>query len=114
VKDERLLMPIARGEEGSVKGGAAAMTPAEGMPGAPMAGSGGGGVAIPSPVLPGITREWLLGWANDHRVPVVRRMLTIDDVLSADEVLLTNSSWGVLPVVKVEAEAIGDGVVGAI
>ena len=40
---------------------------------------------------------------------VTRRMLTIDDLLSADEVFMTNSSWGVLPVVGVERESIGDG-----
>jgi branched-subunit amino acid aminotransferase/4-amino-4-deoxychorismate lyase len=41
-------------------------------------------------------------------------MVAINDVLEADEVLLTNSSWGVLPVVKIEREAVGDGVVGKI
>jgi branched-subunit amino acid aminotransferase/4-amino-4-deoxychorismate lyase len=30
-------------------------------------------------------------------------------LLSADEVMLTNSSWGVLPVVGVEREKIGEG-----
>jgi branched-subunit amino acid aminotransferase/4-amino-4-deoxychorismate lyase len=39
-------------------------------------------------------------------------MLSIDDVLAADEVLITNSGWGVLPVVKVEKEAIADGIPG--
>jgi len=37
------------------------------------------------------------------------RMMSIDDLLDADEVFLTNSSWKVLPVVKVEAEVIGNG-----
>ncbi|MHC4107408.1 MAG: hypothetical protein ACYSTY_04900 [Planctomycetota bacterium] len=41
-------------------------------------------------------------------------MLDIGDVLSADEVFLTNSSWGVLPVVGVEREKIGQGQVGEI
>ena len=40
-------------------------------------------------------------------------MLTIDDLLDADEVLLSNSGWGVLPVVRVEQKEIGDGTVGA-
>ena len=36
------------------------------------------------------------------------RMLTINDLLDADEAFLTNSSWGVLPVVQVEAKPIAD------
>jgi branched-chain amino acid aminotransferase len=86
VEDGALSTPIARGEE--------------------EAGS------LPSPVLPGITRAAVIDQAGKMRVGVRRRMLDINDLLEADEVFLTNSSWGVLPVVKVEKEAIGSGLVG--
>ncbi len=82
----RVLTPIARGEE---------------------AGVGGGG-AMPSPVLPGVTRAEMLGACERAGLAVERRMVTIDDVLGADEVILTNSSWGVLSVVGVEREGIGE------
>jgi hypothetical protein len=36
-------------------------------------------------------------------------MISIRDVLDADELFLTNSSWGVLPVVAVESHAVGGG-----
>ncbi len=88
VKGGQLFTPIARGEEESG--------------------------ALPSPVLPGITRAAVLEAAAELNIPVTRRMLTINDVLEADELLLTNSSWLVLPVVKVEAKEIGDGKVGPI
>lgn len=88
VKGGRLLTPIARGEEGAG--------------------------AIPSPVLPGISRAMVMAHAREQKMEIEQRMLTIDDLLGADEVFLTNSSWGVLPVVKVEREAIGDGVVGGV
>jgi branched-subunit amino acid aminotransferase/4-amino-4-deoxychorismate lyase len=39
----------------------------------------------------------VLGWAEDAGLEVQRRMLTIDDVLDADEIFLTNSGFGVLP-----------------
>ena len=94
VKDGRLLTPIARGQEAE--------------PHAPTSR----GVAVPSPVLPGITRAWAIEWAEARGIEVERRMLTIEDVLSADEVFLTNSSWGVLPVVRVEKETIGGGGAG--
>ncbi|MBX3376385.1 MAG: aminotransferase class IV family protein [Phycisphaeraceae bacterium] len=83
-----LVTPIARGEEASG--------------------------AIPSPVLPGVTRGWLLEWAGRRRLPVRKRLVTIEDVLKADEVFLTNSSWGVMPVVRVEKHEVGDGEVGEV
>ncbi len=86
VKDGRLLTPFARGEE--VKG------------------------ALAAPVLPGITRAAVLECAQTLGVEVVRRMLTVEDLLEADEVLLTNSGWGVLPVTKIEKHTVGAGVAG--
>ena len=40
---------------------------------------------------------------------VEARMMSITDVLDADEVFLTNSSWGVLPVVRIDTVPVGDG-----
>ncbi len=88
VEDGALVTPIARGEEASG--------------------------AIRAPVLPGITRAAIMELARGQDVGVTTRMLDIGDVLSADEVFLTNSSWGVLPVVGVEREKIGQGQVGEI
>ncbi len=64
---------------------------------------------IPSPVLPGVTRAAVIEIARRRSIGCERRMLTIDDVLDADEVLLTNSSWGVLPVTAIEGKTIGTG-----
>ena len=88
VKDGRLLTPIARGEE--EQGG------------------------LPSPVLPGITRRTIIELAEESDITSEKRMLDINDLLGADEVFLTNSSWGVLPVVAVEREQIGEAQVGEI
>lgn len=89
VKDGRLITPIARGEEAGEDRGAGAK-----------------GVFMPSPVRTGVTRGWVLEWARGQRVQVERRLVTIQDVLEADEVFLTNSSWGVLPVSRVEQRPI--------
>lgn len=104
IRDGQAMTPIARGEE-----------PQGGTPPSPATGGpqGAKGAALPSPVLPGIVRAWALEQLAAAGVPTVRRMLSIADVLDADEVMLTNSSWGVLPVVKVEREAIADAVPGA-
>ena len=101
VRGGALLTPIARGEEGPRD----SESPREGAT---------PGVFLPSPVLPGVTRAEVIDLASGLGLACTRRMLSIGDLLGADEVFLTNSSWGVLPVVKVEREAIGDGVVGPI
>lgn len=90
-----LFTPIARGEEVDV---GAERPPDEARARTPV---------MPSPVLPGVTRAILLRRAEEDGVRVERKMLTIHEVLAADEVFLTNSSWGVLPVVRVEREPIG-------
>ncbi|MBX3388018.1 MAG: aminotransferase class IV family protein [Phycisphaeraceae bacterium] len=106
VKGGRILTPIARGEE---------MQSAEsGSPSDADEGIGKGRAVMPSPVLPGVTRRWALEWAEDEGLEIEKRMVSIDDVLSADEVLLTNSSWGVLPVVAVESRVLGAGKPGEV
>jgi branched-subunit amino acid aminotransferase/4-amino-4-deoxychorismate lyase len=86
VKDGILRTPIARGEE---------------EPG-----------ALRAPVLPGITRAAIIELAETMDVETMRCMLDYEDLVGADEVFLTNSSWGVLPVIAVERAKIGAGVVG--
>lgn len=105
VKDGALYTPIARGEESEVAGG-------ESDPSRPEPQQGP--LTLPSPVLPGITRRWVLDWALASGLAAQRRMISIRDVLAADEVFLTNSSWGVLPVVAVEAEQIAAGAPGEV
>ena len=101
VRNGVVLTPIARGEE------MAGAEPED-------AGSGKGRAVMPSPVLPGVTRRWALEWAEDEGLEIEKRMISIDDVLNADEVLLTNSSWGVLPVVAIESRVLGAGKPGEV
>jgi branched-chain amino acid aminotransferase len=125
-RDGALCTPIARGEEEEVAAGEPATEGTVHASGHAPDGSSAfshppgqsalraAGAVLPSPVLPGITRGWVRDWAAEHHVPFIRRMLTIDDLLSADEVFLTNSSWGILPVVRVEKEEIGSAIVGGL
>lgn len=68
--------------------------------------------SIPSAVLPGITRTAIFELADTFEIDVHKGLLALDDLRRADEAFLTNSSWGVLPVVRVEQHEIGDGLVG--
>ncbi|MDI1288341.1 MAG: aminotransferase class IV [bacterium] len=107
VKDEEVYTPICRGEEEEV---------AEGVDGDGIdaLGDSPSSAVMPSPVLPGVVRGWALDTLKDEGVKPERRLLGLQDVLDADEVLLTNSSWGVMPVVQLESKTIGDGAVGPI
>ena len=68
---------------------------------------------LDTPVLPGTTREAIIALAREA-MEVGERALTIDDVLDADEVFLTNVAMTVLPVVRVEREDIADGKPGQV
>lgn len=88
VRGGELLTPIARGEEANG--------------------------ALPSPVLPGVTRASIREIAGRLGVACRVQTLAIDDVLRADEAFLCNSSWGIMPVVAVESARIGSGEPGAL
>lgn len=69
---------------------------------------------LDTPVLPGIARWLVLQIASDCGIECEQCPLTIDDLLDADEVLLTNAIMQVMPVVRVEKHDIGQGRVGPI
>lgn len=88
VRDGRLLSPFAHGEE------------PEG--------------AIASPVRAGVTRAAIFELAREQGMEIEVRPLDIEDVLAAEELMLINSGWGVLPVVAVEKAVVGEGRPGPI
>ena len=61
-----------------------------------------------------VTRQHVLDWAAGTGMTVTKRLVSIDDLLKADEIVVTNSSFGVLPVTRLERETIGGGSVGPI
>lgn len=65
-------------------------------------------------ILPGITRELLIECAHRLALPVEERPLTLDELHSANEVLLTGTSFGVYSVVKVDGVPVGEGKPGPI
>ncbi len=69
---------------------------------------------LDTPVLPGIARGVVLELAKEIGIEARSCPLTIDDLLDADEVLLTNAIMQVLPVIRVERRDIGAARVGPI
>jgi branched-subunit amino acid aminotransferase/4-amino-4-deoxychorismate lyase len=67
---------------------------------------------VETPVLPGVARKHVLGFAKAEGIEAIEKDLTIQELLAADEVFLTNVIMLVLPVVAVEAHSVGGGEVG--
>lgn len=68
----------------------------------------------PTGVLLGITRETVLEMAAEAAIDQQVTPLTPDDLFAADEVFLSSTAGGIMPVVEVEGCRIGDGKPGAI
>ncbi len=68
-----------------------------------------GGIPYPrSATLPGITRLTTLELADSAGVPTRIASIDINALLDADEVFLTNSIMGIMPVSRIEQHGIGD------
>lgn len=74
------------------------------------------GVLITHPlsesILPGIARAALIRLARGAGITVAERCFSLDDLLTADEALLTSTTAPLLPVVRVDGHAIGTGTPG--
>lgn len=62
-------------------------------------------------VLPGITRLHALRLAA-HLMPVEQRAFTLEELYAADEVFITSSTRGVMPVTRIDDHPVGNGQVG--
>jgi len=69
---------------------------------------------LSTPVLSGITRSEICRLAHAEKIRFEEKDLTIDDVLEADEIFLTNVLMQVLPVTQVEKHTVGEGKVGPV
>jgi branched-chain amino acid aminotransferase len=59
-------------------------------------------------VLPGVTRAVVLDLAREAGIETRLASIDVNQLLAADEVLLTNSIMGVMPVCRLERKAVGN------
>jgi branched-chain amino acid aminotransferase len=67
-----------------------------------------------SNVLPGTTRQVLLELARRMQIPVRLGAVDVNELRAADEVMVSNSSMGAMPVCSVERHVVGTGRPGEI
>ncbi len=65
--------------------------------------------AVGGAVLPGVTRAAVMEAAAEAGIAATEAPITVERLRGADEVFLTNSSWEVMPVVRLDAAVVGDG-----
>lgn len=64
--------------------------------------------ALDTPILPGVTRELVIELATENGIVVEEGPCTVNDLLDADEVFLTNSIMQVMPVTRIEKKPVAD------
>jgi branched-chain amino acid aminotransferase len=65
-------------------------------------------------VLPGITRQSIFDLAEELGLAVAKRGIPREEIYKADEVFITSTAGGVMPVTQIDGRAVADGKVGAI
>lgn len=68
----------------------------------------------PEGILMGITRQTVFELAAEHGIPAREGQLTAYDLYSADEVFLTSTAGGIMPLVEIDGRPIGDGKPGSV
>jgi D-alanine transaminase len=64
-------------------------------------------------MLPGITYDVVLELAQTNAIPHEVRVVSEEELRTAEEVLLTSSTKEVMPIVSLDGKTIGDGKPGA-
>jgi branched-chain amino acid aminotransferase len=63
----------------------------------------------PEGILMGITRQTVFELAEENAIPARDAQLTAYDLYAADEIFLTSTAGGIMPLVEVDGRAIGNG-----
>ena len=65
-------------------------------------------------VLQGITRRTAIEIAKDHGYEVIQHILAADDARTADEVFVTSTAGGIMPITKIDGRTISSGMPGPV
>ncbi|MFC4553093.1 MULTISPECIES: aminotransferase class IV [Halorussus] len=65
--------------------------------------------SLDGPILPGVTRRFVLELAADAGIPVEEGTFDPADLREADEAFLTNTTWEIRPLASVDGEDVGGG-----
>tara|TARA_B100000579_G_scaffold259440_1_gene213710 strand:- start:381 stop:1292 length:912 start_codon:yes stop_codon:yes gene_type:complete len=63
-------------------------------------------------VLEGITRQSVIDLAKELNLPIVKKVITVEELQTADELFASSTAGGIMPITKVSGIQIGNGSVG--
>ena len=63
-------------------------------------------------VLPGITRDLVLELLDKGSIEYKEEKISKSDLLKADEIWITSSTWEIVPVIQLDEESVGEGKTG--
>ena len=63
-------------------------------------------------ILPGVTRKVILELIQDSSLEYEETKIPVDSILSAEEIWVTNSTKGVIPIIELDGKKIGSGLPG--
>ena len=70
--------------------------------------------ALSPRILPGVTRKLVLKLMRENRMEHQEGLLHIDELRRAEEVWVTGSTRGVMPVIELDDSPVGDGAIGPV
>ena len=65
-------------------------------------------------ILAGITRELVIEVLNDNNIPCSEDTVNLEELIQADEIWITSSTWEIVPVTKLDNKKVGTGVPGEV
>lgn len=65
-------------------------------------------------VLEGITRKTVIELATENGTPLAQRKIPSEELRGADEVFVTSTAGGIMPITKVDGKVVGDGRLGPV
>jgi branched-chain amino acid aminotransferase len=69
---------------------------------------------IGASILDGITRNTIVELAKEDRLDLIERDVARSELYTADEIFLTGTAAGVVPVMSVDKKKVGDGTIGPV
>lgn len=65
-------------------------------------------------VLPGVTRAIVLRLAQENKLNVVEKAVTLDELLTAEEVFVSATTAEIMPITEIDGKKVGSGVPGKV
>lgn len=70
--------------------------------------------ALSPRILPGVTRKLVLKLMRENRMEYQEGLLRVEELRHAEEIWVTGSTRGIMPVVELDASQVGDGTIGPV